>query len=128
MMVRRAMSRRGAQTHRMAYFETRTSAEPGRVVVTLSGECDVAARDELASALLAAVQSAPVVIVDVAGLRFLDSSGVHGLVTAHQAAKDTGCRLHVVNPTGTVATVLDITGVGLLLSPAADAEADADQV
>jgi anti-anti-sigma factor len=106
----------------MAHFETRTSTGPGRVVVTLSGECDAAVREELASALLDAVRSAPVVIVDVAALRFIDSSGVHGLVTAHLAAQDAGCRLQVVNPTGMVATVLEITGVGPLLSPAADGD------
>ncbi|MET8308458.1 hypothetical protein [Micromonospora sp. NPDC005173] len=30
----------------MAHFEARTSAAPGRIVVTLNGECDLAVRDE----------------------------------------------------------------------------------
>ena len=57
------------------------------------------------------------VVVDVSGLDFLDSSGVHGLITAHHAARSSGGRLFVVNPTGSVATVLDLTGVGALLRP-----------
>jgi len=104
----------------MAHFEARTSAEADRVVVALVGECDLAVRDELAAALNAAVTSARVVIVDLAALKFLDSSGVHGLVTAHHTARDRGGQLYVVNPGGVVATVLEVTGVGELLSPAVD--------
>lgn len=108
----------------MTHFETRTSTASGRTVLALIGECDLAARDELTTALLAAVASAPVVVVDVAGLAFLDSTGIHGLVTAHHAARAAGGRLHVVNATGMVANVLDITGVGDLLRPSAAAADD----
>jgi anti-anti-sigma factor len=89
-------------------------------VVELVGECDLTVRDELASALLAAVDRAEVVFVDLAELTFMDSSGVHGLVTAHQAAVGAGRRLYVVNAGGPVATLMDLTGVGALLSPPAD--------
>jgi anti-anti-sigma factor len=101
----------------MGRFEARTSDEPGRVRVALAGECDMAVCQELTEALLAAVHRAPVVIVDVAALDFLDSSGIHGLITAHHAARETGKRLVVVNPSGAVATVLDLTGVAALLKP-----------
>lgn len=104
----------------MAHFEARTSMTPGRVVVTLTGECDLAAQPELTTVLSAAVRAAPVVVVDVGGLRFLDSTGLHGLVTAHQAARANGRHLYAVNASGAVATVLDITGIGSLLRPPAD--------
>ncbi|MFF5054755.1 STAS domain-containing protein [Micromonospora sp. NPDC000663] len=104
----------------MPHFEARTSTAPGRIVVTLTGECDLAARDELTAVLASAVRGAPVVVVDVGGLRFLDSTGLHTLVTAHQSARGDGRRLYVVNADGAVAEVLDITGVGELLSPPAD--------
>jgi anti-anti-sigma factor len=71
----------------MASFEVRTSTGPGRVVVTLTGECDLGVHDELMSVLRAAVDAAPLVVVDLAGLEFLDSSGLHDLVTAHHAAR-----------------------------------------
>jgi anti-sigma B factor antagonist len=103
----------------MARFEATTSDEAGGVRVALAGECDLEVRDELTSTLLAAVSRSPVVVVDLGGLDFLDSSGVHGLITAHHAAKESGRKLFVVNPTGAVATVLDLTGVGDLLSPPA---------
>ena len=101
----------------MTRFEVTTSEETDHVRVALAGECDLAVREELTVALLAAVRRAPVVVVDVGGLDFLDSSGVHGLITAHHAARDTGRKLFVVNPRGSVAAVLDLTGVAGLLTP-----------
>ena len=103
----------------MTRFEARTSAGPGRIVVALSGECDLAAREELTSTLLNAVADSPEVVVDVGAVTFLDSSGVHGLVTAHRAARLDGRRLYLVNAGGMVADVLDITGVADLLRPPA---------
>ena len=104
----------------MAYFEVKTSVDPDRVVVVLAGECDFATCGELTSALLSALSSAQVVVVDVGGLTFLDSSGINSLVTAHHAAQRADARLYLVNASGVVATVLDITGVGDLLGPPAD--------
>jgi anti-sigma B factor antagonist len=100
-----------------SHFEVTTSDEPGRVRVALAGECDLAVSGRLTEALLAAVRRAPVVVVDLAALDFLDSSGVHSLITAHHAARERGGRVEVVNPAGSVATVLDLTGAGRLLSP-----------
>ena len=99
----------------MTNFEARTSAAPGRITVTLAGECDLSAREHLTAILLDALGRAAAVFVDVARLTFLDSSGVHSLITAHHAAKDTGARVYVVNATGPVAAVLDLTGVAALL-------------
>jgi anti-sigma B factor antagonist len=104
----------------MAQFRVTTSLEPGRVVVALAGECDMAVRDELTSVLSAAAGGARDVFVDLAEVRFLDSSGVHGLITGHRAAVEHGTRLYVVNATGPVARVLELTGVGELLRPPAD--------
>ena len=100
----------------MALFEATTSAVDGQAVVSLAGECDLTAREELTTVLLAAVNSAPVIVVDLARLRFIDSSGVHGLITGHHAAQRQGRRLHVVNAGGPVADVLEMTGVGELLA------------
>ncbi|PWR09827.1 anti-sigma factor antagonist [Micromonospora acroterricola] len=103
----------------MAHFEARTSTAPGRIVVALAGECDLAFRDELTTVLSEAVRSAPVVVVDVGGLRFLNSTGLHSLVAAHQVARAAGRRLYAVNASGPVAAVLELTGVGDLLRPPA---------
>ncbi|MEV4639564.1 STAS domain-containing protein [Actinoplanes sp. NPDC049548] len=99
----------------MAHFEAATSTGPGRVVVALTGECDLEGRDRLAAVLLSAVDTAALVVVDLGGLTFIDSSGIHGLVTAHHAAQRSGGRVQLVNASGAVATVLELTGVDRLL-------------
>jgi anti-sigma B factor antagonist len=100
----------------MGQFEARTTDEDGLVRVRLAGECDLAVSAQLDEALIAAVRRAPLVVVDLSALVFLDSSGVHALVTAHHAARDRGGRLLAVHAAGAVATVLELTGVGPLLS------------
>lgn len=104
----------------MGHFEARTDEETGHVRVTLTGECDLAVRDEVRAVLVAAVHAAPLVIVDLGALEFLDSSGVHGLIVAHHEAQARGGRVTLVNPTGAVAAVLELTGVGSLLGAPAD--------
>jgi anti-anti-sigma factor len=106
----------------MAHFATRVTVDSGRVVVALAGELDLAARDELTSTLLAAVDSGDVVVVDLGAVEFLDSSGIHALVTAHHAARRAGSELYVINARGIVAHVLDLTGLGAMLARAADGE------
>jgi len=100
----------------VAHFAATISDEPGRLRVSLAGECDMAVRDELCAVLLGAVRRSQVVVVDLAGVGFLDSSGVHGLIAAYKEARDRGGRLLLENPTGVVAAVLDVTGVAELLA------------
>src|SRR3954447_7195108 len=99
----------------MTQFEVKTTDEDGLVRVALAGECDLAVSAQLDEVLAAALNRGPLVVVDLAGLAFLDSSGVQGLITAHHAARKRGCRLVTVNAKGVVATVLDLTGVAELL-------------
>jgi anti-anti-sigma factor len=108
-------------------FEAKASVEAGRVVVALAGDCDLAVRQELTAVLLDAVRSADVVVVDLAEVEFMDSSGVHALVEAHHAAVAGDRRLYVQHAVGVAAQVLAVTGVGELLSPpAADAAVASD--
>jgi anti-anti-sigma factor len=104
----------------MINFAAKTSSEGECLVVSLSGECDLSVRTELASALADAASRCRVVVVDFAGLTFLDSSGIHELVTAYHTANEKGGHLYVRGASGIVATVLDLTGIGQLLGPPGD--------
>ncbi|NMO52809.1 STAS domain-containing protein [Actinoplanes sp. TBRC 11911] len=104
----------------MAQFAAQTTEQDGLVRVALAGECDLAVCAQLDEVLSEALSRAAVVVVDLADLMFLDSSGVHGLIVAHHAAQQRGGRLVAVNARGAVATVLDLTGVGELLGPPRD--------
>lgn len=104
----------------MANFEARTFAGSDRITVSLAGECDLSTREHLTAVLLDAVHRARAVFVDLAALTFIDSSGVHSLVVAHQAAKHTGGRIYVTNAAGPVARVLELTGLDTLLGAPAE--------
>src|SRR6476646_9892517 len=89
-------------------LSTQTEVEPGRSVIRVSGECDMNSCDELLAAMVAAIDHAPVVVVDLAGLTFMDSSGISVLVVAHQRACGQGRVLSVTGATGVVAKVLQL--------------------
>jgi len=81
----------------------------GSLRLILTGEIDVSNVDLLARGL-ATVPAPDNVVVDLAGVTFLDSTGVAALVVAHRRAAAAGRRLAVVNAQGIVRRVLAITG------------------
>jgi anti-sigma B factor antagonist len=101
-------------------FEVRTVTTPDAIVVSVAGECDLLHRDELTAVLQQAVRAGATVVVDLAEVQYLDSSGLYALVAARQAARERAGHVYVVNATGTVATVLELTGVMKILQPPTD--------
>ncbi len=68
---------------------TGTTAE-----VALSGELDISTYEDALAQLAAAERSAPeLLVVDLAGLRFVDSTGVRLILSADERARETGRRL-----------------------------------
>ena len=70
----------------------------GRAVVALRGELDLADAVAVAEALTAVAVSQPQVIVDLAGLEFIDSSGVAALARGRRQAWQGGGDLVLVAP------------------------------
>lgn len=99
----------------MSDFAATTSTEGQRLVVSLAGECDLTVRSELASVLADAINRSPTVVVDLGELAFLDSSGIHELISAHHLAREQRGHVYVRNASGIVASVLDLTGIDRLL-------------
>jgi anti-sigma B factor antagonist len=68
---------------------TGTTAE-----VALSGELDISTYEDALAQLAAAERSAPeLLVVDLAGLRFVDSTGVRLVLSADERAREAGRRL-----------------------------------
>jgi anti-anti-sigma factor len=83
------------------------------VTVAVDGEVDLATVGELESAVAAAVAdgAATTVIVDVSGVKLLDSAGIGALLKGRRQADERGRHYRVIGAAGIVAEVLRITGV-----------------
>jgi anti-anti-sigma factor len=88
------------------------SERGGLTVATLRGELDVADAASVAAALSAAAERARVVIVDLAGLEFIDSSGAAALAKAARHARQGGGDLRLAAAQQQVLLVLAITRLG----------------
>lgn len=85
--------------------------EPTGTVVSVAGEVDADNSDEFGSSLLDVPADSEVVLVDLSGLSFIDSSGISELVRAGEKLKSRGQKLTVRHPSDAVRRVLDITGL-----------------
>jgi anti-anti-sigma factor len=106
-------------------FDASTSEQSGYRVVSLRGEFDLLVKPEVDAELRAALEpSVGPLIIDLGGLTFIDSSGVHSLVMAHRSASACGQRLVVVPGSDQVTKVLRLCGLEDRLAMA-DSVADA---
>jgi anti-sigma B factor antagonist len=76
--------------------------------LVLQGEIDSYTAPDLADRLGA---DPPVEVVDVAGVTFIDSSGLRAIVEAHQARTSAGSRLVLRSPSAAVQRLLEISGL-----------------
>jgi len=93
-------------------FDLSVTEEPDTVVITVSGELDLATAPQLREACAKAVLgTAGTVRIDVGALTFLDSSGISVLVEAHRDldARNASLVLHRVGDR--TQRVLDVAGL-----------------
>jgi anti-sigma B factor antagonist len=92
--------------------------DAGTVTIEAVGDIDlsaVATLREQVDALVAA-EAVTGIVIDLAGVHFLDSSGIGALVGSLRAAQEHGRSLRVVHATGLVRDVLELTNVLPLLT------------
>jgi anti-anti-sigma factor len=111
---------RGARGHNHCSWErsalTKRSPRPGVAHVALGGEHDLGSANQLQNTLSAVQATCPHLVVDLSPVEFIDSSTIHALLHAKNAATEGGGRFNIVlSTTPLVERVLEITGVlGLL--------------
>ncbi|MET0419910.1 MAG: STAS domain-containing protein [Actinoplanes sp.] len=90
----------------------RESAADGTVVLLkLTGELDINARDDLRDTFRSALDDgAADIVVDLGGVTFLDSEALGGLIDGYNAAQARTVGFRVVNARGLVDRVLSISG------------------
>jgi anti-sigma B factor antagonist len=88
----------------------------GSLVAAVRGELDMLTAPMLDAELEQATAKGPrTIVVEMAAVRFLDSSGCHALVRAHRRAETTGVELYLVGLNGTCRRVLELAGLTELL-------------
>ncbi len=82
------------------------------LVVVARGELDVASAQDFAARLEHAVRSPePLVVIDLSGLMFIDSSGLAALIKAGHEAKAAGREMTVVRGPHQVQQLFELTGM-----------------
>jgi anti-sigma B factor antagonist len=92
-------------------------------VITLHGEVDYATALDLRAAISATLSTGDVdrIIVDLAGVTFLDSTGVGTLVVAARICDDLMVEFRVNEPNPFIAKLFTVVGIAELLGLPADA-------
>ncbi|GAC1363952.1 MAG: hypothetical protein NVSMB32_05970 [Actinomycetota bacterium] len=83
--------------------------EAGPRAVCLVGELDLSSADPLAALLTAKAAYAGDLTLELAGLRFIDSAGLHLLIRTAASLRGRG-NLRLVGPGRSVAKVIEVTG------------------
>lgn len=99
------------ESTRLALTSSVTSS--GVICLTVAGEIDIGTVNHLRDRVMQVVREPGVttLLLDFGPLRFLDSSGIAALITAHRAAQEQGVSFAITNCQGTVRHVLEVTGV-----------------
>jgi anti-anti-sigma factor len=93
-------------------FRVEVTSKGEASVVSVIGELDLASSPALEEELeRLAAGHAPVVIVDLSALEFMDSTGLSVLVRAHHRSEENGQRFGLVNGSQQVQRLLSLTGV-----------------
>lgn len=91
---------------------TTESTDPQRTVLRVVGSIDIASRDRLTAAAAQAVSDAiPELVLDVAGVTFMDSTGIGALINLAGDLNDAGGRLVLRRPSHAVRRILEVAGL-----------------
>jgi anti-sigma B factor antagonist len=95
----------------------------GHAVVRVSGEFDLAATHAVEDALLSVEDGVnPVIVLDLRGVTFLDSTGLRTITSADHRARDAGHELRIIRGPEQVQKLLYVTGMDKILPLVDDPE------
>jgi len=94
---------------------TRTDVVEGSAVVSVTGDVDLVSAARLREVLEDALRLSSHLVVDVADVTFIDSSGLSALVQTHRQAADAGGSMTVRRPSPMLKRLLSITRLETVL-------------
>jgi anti-anti-sigma factor len=97
-------------------FTSRTTFEEGQAVVAVCGELDLSTVSQLSRSLAPLIEAHPhELTLDLAGLGFIDSTGLSLIVRTSKQLREHEGTLALAHPTPPVRRVLEIVGLDQLL-------------
>jgi anti-sigma B factor antagonist len=106
----------------MTSFATR-EVDGGATVIEPSGRLDMLAAPQLKSLVASAVTSGKTpVVVDLARVEFLDSSGLGALISGLRATRQAGGDLRIAGAAAQVLAVLELTNIDRIIPPYGNVE------
>jgi anti-anti-sigma factor len=84
---------------------------PGCVTLRVTGEIDMSTAALVREAAIHALRHQPALDIDLSGVTFMDSSGLHMLLATRRRAEVQGGHLRLLDPAPRVMRVLEMTGV-----------------
>jgi anti-sigma B factor antagonist len=92
-------------------FSTSVERRARAAIVRLEGDLDIASEQQATADLGQALDGADVLVADLRGLSFIDSTGVRVLLTVELLARERRARFGVVRGDGMVARLLEVTRI-----------------
>jgi anti-sigma B factor antagonist len=111
-------------------FRVETHITRGVITLVLSGDLDLLSSPALDRAMTElGLSDAELIVVDLRGLEFMDSTGLHRLLQAQQHAHDAGRRFALIRGREEVQRLFHLTGVadGLTIVDSLDELLEVDQ-
>jgi len=92
-----------------ATFDSRLDGEA--VLITVRGEFDLAEVELFQQTVRTAIEGAQAVGIDMAGVSFIDSSGLRAMLQCRADAESAGKKLRLVDSSPVVARLLELTSL-----------------
>ncbi len=99
------------------YFEAHLSDGTDPLTIAATGELDAASAATLGDALADGHVRSQNLVLDLAGVTFIDSSGLRVIAAEHVAAAESGASFRIVGATDRVRRIFEMTGLEALIAP-----------
>lgn len=108
------------------YLSIEATSTPEAHTIVLTGEVDLQGAPKVEAALKDAFKGEPeLIVIDLSNLTFIDSSGLHALVTGHERCRARGHELRIIPGPANVQRLFELTGMNDVL-PLYEAAPDHD--